>query len=234
MGLSTLPLRASWVAFCGMLQLFFAGSVRAQSAPPPAQPGGSPAPKRVLLVHGIYNSERAMRRMKQYLEARGWEACSISLKPSDASVSFDAMARQLEGFADAAYPNGEKFDLVAFSMGGLVSRYYIQKLGGYRRVRRFITVSTPNHGTAWAWLGSLPGVKEMRPGSAMLRELNGDTSRLVPLDYTSLYTPFDLSIVPASSSRMTVARNVICWVPLHPLMIIMPGPMREVELALER
>jgi triacylglycerol lipase len=216
------------------LQLFFSSSVRAQPAAPPAQPGSTPAARRVLLVHGIYNSERAMRRMKQYLEARGWQACAISLRPSDASVPFESMARQLEAFADASFPNGEKFDLVAFSMGGLVSRYYIQKLGGYRRVRRFVTVSTPNHGTVWAWLGNLPGVKEMRPGSEMLRELNGDTSKLAPLHYTSLYTPFDLSIVPASSSRMTVAHNVICWVPLHPLMIRMSAPLRQVELALER
>src|SRR5271155_2403993 len=128
MGLSTSALRASWITLCGMLQLFFSSSIRAQSTPPPAQPGGSPMARRVLLVHGIYNSERAMRRMKQYLEARGWQACAISLRPSDASVSFDAMARQLEAFADSAFPNGEKFDLVAFSMGGLVSRYYIQKL----------------------------------------------------------------------------------------------------------
>ena len=174
-----------------------------------------------------------MRWMKRFLESRGWDVHAISLKPNNASVPFDVMARQLDTFVTATFPAGEKFDLVAFSMGGLVSRYYIQKLGGYARVRRFVTLSTPNHGTLLAWLSGYPGVKQMRPGSEMLRDLNGDVSKLVPLDYTSIYTPFDLSILPARSSCMPVARNVVIWVPFHPLMVRMPGPMLAVERALE-
>jgi triacylglycerol lipase len=67
----------------------------------------------------------------------------------------------------------------------------------------------------------------------MLRELNGKAGQLLPLDYTSIYTPLDLTILPASSSRMPVARNVVAWCPLHPLMVWMPGPLRAVERALE-
>jgi triacylglycerol lipase len=214
-----------WIAVAGLLQLFFAGSARAI----PAQAING---RRVLLVHGIHDSERCMRAMKRFLESQGWEVRSISIKPNNASVTFDEMARQLDVFAAANFPNGEKFDLVGFSMGGLVSRYYIQKMDGYRRVRRFVTVSTPNHGTAWAWLSGRSGVKQMRPDSEMLRELNGDVSRLAPLDYTSIYTPLDLTIVPASSSRMPGARNIVTWVPLHPLMVLMPAPLRAVERAL--
>ena len=112
--------------------------------------------------------------------------------------------RQLDAFVNTHIPPEEKFDLVAFSMGGLVSRYYIQKLGGYKRVRRFVTISTPNHGSVLAWLRGEVGVKQMRPGSEMLRDLNGDMSKLVPLDYTSIYTPVDLTIIPAVSSRMPI------------------------------
>jgi triacylglycerol lipase len=218
---------ALWITLCGLLQCFFSTSV-------PASPVQAAAhARRALLVHGIYDSERCMRTMKRLLEARGWQVRSISLKPNNASVPFDVMARQLDDFASASFPAGEKFDLVGFSMGGLVSRYYIQKMGGYRRVRRFVTVSAPNHGTVWAWLSGRSGVKQMRPGSPMLRDLNGDLGTLAALDYTSIYTPFDLSIVPAGSSRMPVGRNVVVWIPLHPLMVLMPGPLRAVERALE-
>jgi triacylglycerol lipase len=174
-----------------------------------------------------------MKWMKRLLESRGWHAYAISLKPNDASVPFSAMARQLDAFVVDIFPNGEKFDLVAFSMGGLVSRYYIQNMGGYRRVRHFVTISTPNHGTVWARLSGRAGVKEMRPDSSMLRQLNGDLGTLAALHYTSIYTPFDLSIIPAVSSRMPGARNVVCWCPLHPLMVMMPGPLRAVERALD-
>jgi len=226
--------RVRWLTLCGLLQILFAGAADARSAALPHQPQPIAAgSRRVLLVHGIYNSARSMRWIERYLSARGWQVHAISLKPNDASVRFEVMARQLDSFVAATFPAGEKFDLVAFSMGGLVSRYYIQKMGGYARVRRFVTLSTPNHGTLWAWLSGRAGVKQMRSGSEMLRDLNGDLSKLLPLDYTSIYTPFDLSIVPAVSSRMPAARNIVAWVPLHPLMVMMPGPIRAVERALE-
>jgi len=230
-------IRARWITLCGLLQILFAGSAdghspasAAQSRPPEPLPGGG---RRVVLVHGINDSAKSMRWMKRLFEARGWQVYAISLKPNDASIPFEVMARQLDAFVTATVPAGEKFDLVAFSMGGLVSRYYIQKMGGYGRVRRFVTLSTPNHGTLWAWLSGRAGVKEMRPGSEMLRDLNGEPGRLAALDYTSIYTPLDLSIVPAVSSRMPGARNVVVWVPLHPLMVRLPGPIRAAERALE-
>lgn len=192
------------------------------------------AVRRVVLVHGIYNSGRYMGNMKRLLQRHGWEVYAVSLKPDDASISFEAMAGQLDAFVRENIPGNTKFDLIGFSMGGLVCRYYVQKLGGYERVHRFVTLSTPNHGTIWAWLSGRAGIREMRPGSEMLRELNANASTLAPLDYTSIYTPIDLTIVPPVSSRMSVARNVISWVPLHALMVWMPGPLRAVEEALEQ
>jgi len=189
--------------------------------------------RRGLLVHGIYNTGAYMGNMQRMLEARGWQVYAVSLKPNDASISFEAMAVQLNAFVAAHIPDGEKFDLVGFSMGGLVCRYYIQKMGGNSRVRRFVTLSTPNHGTLWAWLSGRVGVREMRPRSTFLEELNSNPGVLKPLDYTSIYTPLDLTIVPPSSSRMAVARNVVSWVPFHALMVWMPAPIREVERALE-
>jgi triacylglycerol lipase len=189
--------------------------------------------KRVLLVHGIYDTGWTFRRMRRMLEEQGWRVYSMDMEPNDASVSFEVMASQVEKYVTEHIPAGEKFDLVAFSMGGLVSRYYVQKLGGAERVRRFVSISAPNHGTVWAWLSGRTGVRQMRPDSEMLRELNEKAGVLASLDYTSIYTPLDLTILPASSSRMPVGRNVIAWVPLHPLMVWMPGPLQAVMRALE-
>jgi len=222
---------AAWILLCGLAQTLF--GVSAQGSVAISQPAAVAANcRRVVLVHGIYNSGKRMSGMKRYLEARGWQVYAVSIKPNDASITFEAMGKQLADYIHANIPDGEKFDLVGFSMGGLVSRYYVQKMDGYRRVRRFVTLSAPNHGTAWACLGWLPGVRQMRPGSPMLRDLNGDMSKLEPLGYTSIYTPMDLSIIPAISSRMPVGRNVVLWVPLHPLMTMLPRPLNAVEQAL--
>ena len=214
-----------WLALCGLL--FVPAAMRAAVTAPPA--GG----RTVVLVHGIYDNPWTMIWLRRSLEERGCRVEAVSIKPNDGSIPFEVMARQLADFVGTHIPAGEKFDLVGFSMGGLVSRYYVQKLDGAPRVRRLVTISAPNHGTVWAWLSGRSGVREMRPGSEMLRELNEHAGSLAALDYTSIYTPLDLTIVPSASSRMPVGRNVITWVPLHPLMVMMPQPRREVERALE-
>jgi triacylglycerol lipase len=217
---------------CGLLQMLFPGPSRGSLSDLPARPVDSPSGvRRVLLVHGIYNTY--LGNLKRTLESQGWQVYTITLRPNDGSVSFEVMAKQVDAFVRANMPGDEKFDLVGFSMGGLVCRYYIQKMGGYARVRRFVTLSTPNHGTVWAWLSGRTGVKQMRPDSDMLRDLNADAGQLAALHYTSIYTPLDLTILPATSSRMPVARNVVSWVPLHPLMVWMSSPLRAVERALE-
>jgi len=52
----------------------------------------------------------------------------------------------------------DKVDIVAHSMGGLVSRTYLELLGGGRNVRKFVTLGTPHEGAAKAH-GSLAGVE---------------------------------------------------------------------------
>ena len=64
-------------------------------------------------------------------------------------------------------------------MGGIVCRYYLQRLGGIARVDRFVAISAPEHGTWWAntcpaELLRWPGVAQLRPDSAFLRDLNSD------------------------------------------------------------
>src|SRR5205085_9859257 len=119
-----------------------------------------------------------------------------------------------------------------FSMGGLVSRYYLQRLGGLARVRHFVTLSTPHQGTWLACLVSNPGCRQMRPGSAFLGDLASDAERLQGVAFTSFWTPLDLIILPPRSSEVPCARNVKMLVALHPLMVWAPRCHRAVASAL--
>ncbi len=129
-------------------------------------------------------------------------------------------------------PPGQKFDLVAFSMGGLVARYYLQRLGGLERVDRFVTLSTPHHGTWMAYAIGNPGCRQMRPRSPFLLDLASDADRLQRLRFTSFWTPLDLIILPARSSEVAGARNVKTWITMHPLMVWQPSSLRAVAAAL--
>lgn len=63
-------------------------------------------------------------------------------------------------------------DIVGHSLGGLIARYYVQRLGGDFRVRTLVTLGTPHSGTRVAPLADAhPIVRQMRPGSQVLEEL---------------------------------------------------------------
>ena len=185
-------------------------------------------PNPVLLIHGIGDTAAVFRRMQRYLEEHGLRVHSFDLVPNDGSSSLTLLAGQLDAYVRSTFADGETIDLVGFSMGGLISRWYLQRLGGMERVRRFVSIATPHQGTWMAYLRRNPGAREMRPGSAFLADLNRDIDSLGGASFTSIWTPLDLMIVPATSSRAPNARSVITWVAAHPLMTRDARVLREV------
>jgi len=155
--------------------------------------------------------------MSRYLSARGFRPLAVDLAPSNGAVGLEELAAQLSAFVAQELTTDEPFDLVGFSMGGLVSRYYVQRLGGAERVGRLITISSPHQGTYWAFTGGNAGARQMRPGSEFLRELNRDTEILERVRHASIWTPLDLMIVPAESSRLGSEHRVMvglhAWMP---------------------
>jgi len=160
-----------------------------------------------------------MARMAAHLRAEGWTVHTIDLVPNWGQSGLDDLAAQIAAFVERTFAAGESFDIVGFSMGGLVSRYYLQRLGGLERVRRFVTISSPHRGSLLAWLIPNAGCRQMRPGSAFLRDLWHDVERLRQVRFTSFWTPFDLTIVPAWSSVLPVADCRRIWCIAHPLMV---------------
>ena len=216
----------------GSEMAFFTWLAMGLSTLDPAPVPVNPAKRPVILVHGIYCSGQTMTRLAQYLRAQGREVYTPSLKPSGGTVPLEVLAQQLAEYADKELGH-RKFDLVAFSMGGLISRYYLQRLGGLDRVPHFITMATPHNGTKTAYALWQPGVLQMRPGSTFLRDLDSDADRLRTIKFTSFYTPLDLIIVPPRSSEMPQANNVRLWAALHPSWVFEKKCMRAVEAALE-
>lgn len=172
---------------------------------------------KIVLVHGIFNSGRVFRKMSKFLNNLGFQTFAPDLKPSSGSSGLDDLAEKLEKYVEDNIPAEEKFHLIGFSMGGLVCRYYIQRLDGMMRVNRFISLSTPHNGSLLAYLLFNNGAKQMRPGSDFLKDLNSDIDKLEQVDIVSIRTPFDLSIIPSKSSVISAGENFKVPVLLHPL-----------------
>ena len=173
----------------------------------------------VILVHGIFDTSRRMSTISAFLKSCGFEVYSVSLRPSSGKLGLDQLAYQIKDFVELNLTQEERFNLVAFSMGGLVCRYFLQRLGGYLRMNRFITISSPHHGTIWGFLYPVKGARQMRIGSDFLIDLNRDFEQLIGERITSIWTPFDLMILPSSSSRVSFGREVKFNVLLHPWMM---------------
>ncbi len=182
-----------------------------------------PSPRNpVLLLHGIWDTGHIFRDMVMYLQNLGWTVHTLDMAPNDGAIGLDQLAQQVATYIDQTLPPNTPLDLVGFSMGGIVGRYYLQRLGGIQRVQRLITLSSPHNGTFTAYGSWKLGSVQMRQNSAFLQDLNQDLEQLERVNFTSIWTPWDAMILPASSSRIRVGREVKVHVPLHHQMVSHP------------
>jgi len=168
----------------------------------------------MLLVHGIFDSSSVMKPLRCALESQGFRTHSPDLVPCDGSASISTLAHQLDSFIQT-YLADERFCIVAFSMGGLIARYYLQCLNGMVRTQTLITLGTPHNGSALAFFRIGDGFRDLRQGSELIRTLRQTEDTLRPLNPLSIYTPFDLMIVPYTSSIWRIAKNVSVPLPIH-------------------
>lgn len=187
----------------------------------------------VLLVHGLNDRTRVFTKLTEYLSGLGWSVYSFDLTPNDGSESLAVLAKQLADYVADQFSLSQKFDLVGFSMGGIVTRYYLQRLEGVNRVERYVTISAPNQGTILAYLSNKLGIMEMRPQSSLISDLNRDCSNcLSKIKVTNIWTPWDLMIIPAFSSSLGIGKEIIKPIFFHPWMLEDKLILAEVAKAL--
>ncbi|WP_346837908.1 alpha/beta fold hydrolase [Microbulbifer sp. SAOS-129_SWC] len=194
--------------------------------------------KTVLLVPGIFDRGYSMHRMRRALNERGFNAHYIHLQYNSGWHGMEYLSYQLQSQIEALIETGHTFALVGFSMGGIVARHYLQARDGMARVHKFITLSSPHYGSLWANFLPYAGGRQLRIGSRFLAALNRDIHNLAPLQPVSLWTPYDVTIVPHTSSRLPLGATYQIpvklhrWVPLDARVISIVGD--ELAAALDR
>ncbi|MFP6876936.1 MAG: alpha/beta fold hydrolase [Roseibacillus sp.] len=170
----------------------------------------------VVLVHGLFDTPIIMRPLRKAIVGGGYECLIPSLKPVDGRRGLEPLARQLRDVIDQEWNENAEFSVVAFSMGGLVARYYLQELGGAARCKGLYTIATPHNGTYTAYLYPGLGAKQMRPESAFLASLKKGASIFEDIPATSYRSPLDVVMLPTKSPKWTKADNVRFWSAVHP------------------
>ena len=173
----------------------------------------------VVLVHGIHDTIAVFDKMYNYLTNLGWSVYRFNLIPNSGMAELNELAKTVDNYINRTFKPDEKIDLIGFSMGGLVTRYYLQRMGGLKKVQRYINISAPNHGTLTAYVLNYAGILQMRYDSPFLKDLNSDVEVLNNIDLTVLWTPFDLMILPADSTQLFLGKEIKIPVLFHPWML---------------
>lgn len=188
----------------------------------------------ILLVHGLMDTSYKMRKISSHLHNLGWQVWDIDLIPNNGDSKLEILAKQVADLVDRTFSPNQPIDLLGFSMGGLVSRYYLQRLGGLDRVQRFISISAPNNGTIAGYFSQRPGCMQMQPNSDFTQDLNRDVDRLKSLNFTCLWTPFDMIILPPSSSQLGIGTEISIPIVAHPLMVFDGRTLKAITHALSQ
>ena len=103
-----------------------------------------------------------------------------------------------------------RVDVIGFSMGSLVSRYWIQRQRGRQLVRRFRLNRRPAAGNVAAYGSSLRRhPRRCRPeGVSCCVSSPNPTDVWREVELHCLWTPFDLTILPGRSGVLPGARSV--------------------------
>jgi pimeloyl-ACP methyl ester carboxylesterase len=167
----------------------------------------------VLLVHGFVDNRSIFAVMRRSLRRRGFASvCSWNYSPllSDVVQGAQDLGRHIEQLCEET--GHERIHVVGHSLGGLIARYHVQKQGGDRRVASLVTLGTPHQGSLWARVLPTSLVRQLRPGSPLLRTLDEPAPGCrTPL--TAVYSDLDQVVVPTSSGRCEhpdlAVRNVL-------------------------
>jgi len=165
----------------------------------------------IILIHGLWNTSNIFSSIISKLDKTGIEYFAPNLNHSYGMTSIIELTNLLNKLILNRYGLEEEIDILGFSMGGIIGRYWIKKFYGYKRTRRFITVGSPHKGTIAAQLvPTYPfrGISEMKINSSLLRDLSNYDYLLDDIDCVSFFTYWDLMVFPGWRANLNVGEKI--------------------------
>jgi triacylglycerol lipase len=160
----------------------------------------------VLLVHGIVDNRSIFVHLARVLRRRGHGTVqAVNYSPMTAFTGdIRAAARDLGQHVErlCAVSGADRVHVVGHSLGGLIARYYVQRLGGDGRVDTLVTLGSPHQGSLIAHL--LPPTvvpRQLQPGSDLLTELT-EPAPGCRTRFLAVWSRMDQLVVPQRNGRL--------------------------------
>ena len=172
----------------------------------------------IILIHGLWNTSRIFSSITSRLDEIGIEYFAPTLNHSLGMTSIIDLTNILNRLILEKYGFRKEIDILGFSMGGIIGRYWIQKYNGYKRTKRFISIGSPHKGTLTAQLVPkypFRGISEMKINSEFLRRLAENDYFLDDIECISFFTYWDLMVFPGWWTNLNFGKKISVKVYKH-------------------
>jgi len=186
----------------------------------------------VVFVHGLGGNRGTWSALRLFLRMLGHKRM-YALGYEDGTI--EELAGRLVDFVESVKQatGAQQVDMVGHSMGGLIARYAIQRLGLDKSVRALITLATPHQGSYAAEYANTIQTKQLRPDSSLLKGLNADDWRQYSTRLVCVCSDRDVYVVPNHLMRHPQAENIDIPGLSHTQYLISPAVFRCVADRLE-
>ncbi|GDY29258.1 lipase [Gandjariella thermophila] len=159
----------------------------------------------IVLIHGVADNRSAFALLGGALRRRGFGVVHalnygwLTALTGDIRRAAELLGTHIERICEQT--GSERVHIVGHSLGGLVARYYVQRLGGDARVRTLVTLGTPHQGTLAAYLLPTRLAGQLRPGSPLLTELAGPAPGC-RTRFVVVWSEMDQVVIPQRNARL--------------------------------
>ena len=202
----------------GLLVALLAGACA--PAPPAARATQSRERHPVVIVHGfqVFCGTETNATWRTWIDEsllRGYRRGDVSVFEYDSCARNEASIAGLAQYVDQlmARTGATKVNIIAHSVGSIISRACIRFGGCAGKVDKLISIAGANHGTIWGWACPIaiwaPTCGDAAPDSERLRTLNADDETWGDTKYVTLVSWCDLTIVPFTGTALAGAINIV-------------------------
>jgi len=188
----------------------------------------SPCKTPIILVPGYHMNRWSMLPLQYYLKRCGFEniwAINNPILKDDILVFADELHAKVEEYY--AHCGGQQVVLIGHSMGGLVSRHYMQKYGT-DKIKGQISFGTPYRGTKTYRLGQGTQGKQFKPGSEVC-----NITTPPPVPHLIIWSTRDWVVVPSANGHLDDSNEMVISDAGHLGMLVSVPVFRRVHSLLD-
>ena len=185
----------------------------------------------IILIHGLWNTSNIFSSVTSKLDELGIEYFAPTIEHEYGITSIVELTNLLNNLILDKYGLEKELDILGFSMGGIIGRYWITKFNGYKRTRQFITVGSPHNGTLASQLVPkypFRGISEMKINSFLLRDLSNYDYLLKDIKCISFFTYWDLMVFPGWKAYLNSGEKICLKIYKHKNLVRNPEAIEKI------